>query len=77
MKGGAAEADGRLTSGDQILSINDNDVSDANQEQVAEMLKVSLQSAAAAFLVVFFQLLVIGEFCVHFFWFLFYFSCKF
>lgn len=44
VKGGAAEAGGRLISGDQILSINDSDVSDANQEQVAEMLKVSLSS---------------------------------
>lgn len=34
--------DGRLQSGDQILSINGEDVSDAAQEQVAEMLKVSI-----------------------------------
>lgn len=64
VKGGAAEAGGRLISGDQILSINGNDVSDANQEQVAEMLKVSRLSAAAVFLVVCFQLLVISEFCL-------------
>ena len=41
MKGGVAEADGRLMPGDQFISINGEDVSTSSQEQVAEMLKVN------------------------------------
>ncbi|XP_013369898.1 PREDICTED: inaD-like protein isoform X3 [Chinchilla lanigera] len=39
VKGGAAELDGRLTQGDQILAVNGEDVHDASQETVAAMLK--------------------------------------
>ncbi|CAM9753813.1 unnamed protein product [Lampetra planeri] len=37
--GGAAEADGRLTQGDQILSVDGEDVRSASQETVAAILK--------------------------------------
>ena len=41
VKGGVAEADGRLQQGDQILSVNGEDMKQATQEQAAAMLKVS------------------------------------
>ncbi|XP_061665256.1 multiple PDZ domain protein isoform X2 [Syngnathoides biaculeatus] len=39
IKGGLADADGRLTQGDQILSVNGEDVRSATQETVADLLK--------------------------------------
>uniref|UniRef100_UPI00398F646E inaD-like protein n=1 Tax=Pristiophorus japonicus TaxID=55135 RepID=UPI00398F646E len=39
VKGGAAELDGRLMQGDQILSVNGDDVRNASQETVATILK--------------------------------------
>lgn len=39
VKGGLAEADGRLMQGDQILSVNEEDVRSATQEAVAALLK--------------------------------------
>ncbi|KAM6168323.1 inaD-like protein [Erethizon dorsatum] len=39
VKGGAAELDGRLTQGDQILAVNGEDVRGASQETVAAILK--------------------------------------
>uniref|UniRef100_A0A8C7I3J9 Multiple PDZ domain crumbs cell polarity complex component n=1 Tax=Oncorhynchus kisutch TaxID=8019 RepID=A0A8C7I3J9_ONCKI len=42
VKGGVVESDGRLMQGDQILSVNKEDVRNATQELVAELLKVSL-----------------------------------
>lgn len=39
VKGGVVEADGRLMQGDQILSINGEDVRSATQESVAALLK--------------------------------------
>ncbi|MCP9261358.1 Multiple PDZ domain protein [Dirofilaria immitis] len=39
VKGGAAEADGRLTQGDQILAVNGQDVASSMQEDVAAKLK--------------------------------------
>ena len=41
VKGGAADLDGRLIQGDQILSVNGEDVRNASQETVATILKVS------------------------------------
>ncbi|XP_014466589.1 multiple PDZ domain protein isoform X11 [Alligator mississippiensis] len=41
VKGGIADADGRLMQGDQILMVNGEDVRNANQEAVAALLKVS------------------------------------
>lgn len=41
VKGGAADLDGRLIRGDQILSVNGEDVRQASQETVATILKVS------------------------------------
>jgi len=40
VKGGVAEADGRLMHGDHIVGLNGIDVTDATQEKVAEFLKV-------------------------------------
>lgn len=40
VKGGPADADGRLTQGDQILSVNGEDVRSATQEATAALLKV-------------------------------------
>jgi len=40
VKGGAAEADGRLMQGDQILSVNSEDMRNATQEYAAAVLKV-------------------------------------
>ncbi|XP_023571591.1 multiple PDZ domain protein isoform X2 [Octodon degus] len=42
VKGGIADADGRLMQGDQILTVNGEDVRDATQEAVAALLKCSL-----------------------------------
>uniref|UniRef100_A0A8C5NXM7 Multiple PDZ domain crumbs cell polarity complex component n=1 Tax=Jaculus jaculus TaxID=51337 RepID=A0A8C5NXM7_JACJA len=42
VKGGIADADGRLMQGDQILMVNGEDVRDATQEAVAALLKCSL-----------------------------------
>uniref|UniRef100_A0A672TEC8 Multiple PDZ domain protein-like n=1 Tax=Sinocyclocheilus grahami TaxID=75366 RepID=A0A672TEC8_SINGR len=42
VKGGAVETDGRLMQGDQILSVNSEDVRSATQEYVAALLKVSV-----------------------------------
>ncbi|XP_019060221.1 inaD-like protein [Fukomys damarensis] len=39
VKGGAADLDGRLTQGDQILAVNGEDVRGASQEAVAALLK--------------------------------------
>lgn len=41
VKGGAADLDGRLIRGDQILSVNGEDMRNASQETVATVLKVS------------------------------------
>lgn len=41
VKGGVAEADGRLMIGDQILSVNGQDLRGASQEYAAAILKVS------------------------------------
>lgn len=40
MRGGPADADGRLTQGDQILAVNGEDVRSATQEAAAALLKV-------------------------------------
>ncbi|KFO94148.1 Multiple PDZ domain protein, partial [Buceros rhinoceros silvestris] len=45
VKGGIADTDGRLMQGDQILTVNGEDVRNANQESVAALLKVSEGSA--------------------------------
>ncbi|XP_064357645.1 multiple PDZ domain protein isoform X6 [Dromaius novaehollandiae] len=42
VKGGIADMDGRLMQGDQILTVNGEDVRNANQEAVAALLKCSL-----------------------------------
>ncbi|XP_057577645.1 multiple PDZ domain protein isoform X2 [Hippopotamus amphibius kiboko] len=42
VKGGIADADGRLMQGDQILTVNGEDVRRATQEAVAALLKCSL-----------------------------------
>ncbi|KAJ7413129.1 Multiple PDZ domain protein [Pitangus sulphuratus] len=41
VEGGIADTDGRLMQGDQILTVNGEDVRNANQEAVAALLKVS------------------------------------
>lgn len=43
VKGGIADADGRLMQGDQILMVNGEDVRNATQEAVAALLKVKFQ----------------------------------
>lgn len=40
VRGGPADTDGRLTQGDQILSVNGEDVRSATQEATAALLKV-------------------------------------
>lgn len=40
VKGGLVDADGRLMQGDQILSVNGEDVRSATQESTAALLKV-------------------------------------
>ena len=42
MKGGVAEADGRLIQGDQSLSVNGQDLKVATQEQAASILKTTM-----------------------------------
>jgi len=42
VKGGAAEADGRLMQGDQILNVNGSDLRTASQEQAAALLKTAM-----------------------------------
>lgn len=42
VKGGVAEADGRLMQGDQILSVNGQDLKNAMQEQAAAILKTTM-----------------------------------
>ncbi|PAV77592.1 hypothetical protein WR25_14179 [Diploscapter pachys] len=42
VKGGAAEADGRLATGDQILAVNGQNVANSMQEDVAAMLKTCI-----------------------------------
>uniref|UniRef100_A0A8D3E6U6 Multiple PDZ domain crumbs cell polarity complex component n=1 Tax=Scophthalmus maximus TaxID=52904 RepID=A0A8D3E6U6_SCOMX len=42
VKGGLVDTDGRLTQGDQILSVNGEDLRSATQEAVAALLKVNL-----------------------------------
>jgi len=42
VKGGAAEADGRLMQGDQILNVNGSDLKTASQEQAAALLKTAM-----------------------------------
>jgi len=48
VKGGVAEADGRLMQGDQILAVNGEDLTHAMQEHAATVLKVRLCSLAYA-----------------------------
>uniref|UniRef100_A0A672Q4B2 PATJ crumbs cell polarity complex component n=1 Tax=Sinocyclocheilus grahami TaxID=75366 RepID=A0A672Q4B2_SINGR len=45
VKGGAADLDGRLMQGDQILSVDEEDMRQASQETVAAILKMSHVSA--------------------------------
>ncbi|KAG1663838.1 Multiple PDZ domain protein [Nymphon striatum] len=42
VKGGVAELDSRLIQGDQILSVNDQDLKNATQEQAAAVLKTAM-----------------------------------
>ncbi|PIO36315.1 hypothetical protein AB205_0019000, partial [Aquarana catesbeiana] len=42
VKGGIAETDGRLVQGDQLLTVNGEDVRNATQEAVAALLKVNI-----------------------------------
>lgn len=42
VKGGLVDTDGRLMQGDQILSVNGEDVRSTTQEAVAALLKVHL-----------------------------------
>jgi len=55
VKGGVAQADNRLMQGDQIITINGEDVRDATQEHVAELLKVI--SSHSKLLMVFYSLI--------------------
>ena len=48
VKGGIAEADGRLQPGDQILSVNGEDLKNASQEIAAGVLKVKLSVVSSA-----------------------------
>jgi len=40
VKGGVADSEGRLMQGDQILSVNGEDMRDVSQEHAAAVLKV-------------------------------------
>lgn len=42
VKGGVAEADGRLLQGDHILQVNENDLRNATHEHAAAILKVGI-----------------------------------
>lgn len=42
VKGGLVDTDGTLMQGDQILSVNGEDIRSATQESVAALLKVDL-----------------------------------
>ncbi len=42
VKGGVAEADGRLMPGDQILSVNGQDFRNMKQEDAATLMKVTV-----------------------------------
>lgn len=44
VKGGAADLDGRLMQGDQILAVDGEDMKQASQETVAAILKVSTKT---------------------------------
>ena len=44
LKGSVAENSGMLTHGDQIMSVNGEDVRNSSQEKAALILKVSLSS---------------------------------
>ncbi|KAI1728215.1 PDZ domain (Also known as DHR or GLGF) domain-containing protein [Ditylenchus destructor] len=46
VKGGVAEADGRLMQGDQILAVNSQDVTSSMQEDVATILKTAIGRVA-------------------------------
>lgn len=46
VKGGLADTDGKLMQGDQILSVNGEDVRSTTQEAVAALLKVNLEQEA-------------------------------
>ena len=48
VKGGVAEADGRLQPGDQILSVNGEDLKNATQEIAAGVLKVKFSVVSSA-----------------------------
>ena len=50
VKGGIAEADGRLQPGDQILSVNGEDLRNATQEIAAGVLKASFLTISPAML---------------------------
>ena len=41
VKGGAADSDGRLVQGDQILFVNGHDLTDSSQEEAAPILKMA------------------------------------
>ena len=41
MIGGAAEANGKLMRGDQIMNVNDHDLSEAKQDQAVAILKTA------------------------------------
>lgn len=43
VRGGAAEADGRLMQGDQILAVEGEDMRQASQETIAAILKVNVK----------------------------------
>ena len=42
VRGGTAEADGRLMKGDQILAVNGHDLKSATQEEAAAVLKTAM-----------------------------------
>ena len=41
VKGGAADSDGRLVQGDQIISVNGTDLTNSSQEEAAPVLKMA------------------------------------
>jgi len=48
VRGGLVDTDGRLMQGDQILSVNGEDVRSATQEGVAAILKVPLSPTSSS-----------------------------